>query len=118
MLGCTMLANTKYKRGSIADLRLAGDLHQKACDRKASMSCRSLGTAYLYGIGRPKKPVRGAALFRKACNDREWHSCQRLAELYERGAEGIQKNPLKANTFFEKACKGGLKTACDKVKSE
>jgi len=54
-------------------------------------------------------------MLEKACKDKKGAACEELGLLYTEGI-GFEKNATKANQYYEKACKYGATTACEKIK--
>jgi TPR repeat protein len=58
-----------------------------------------------------KDEAGAAALFERACDGNKAEACATLGAVYETG-EGVAKK-TRALAFYQKACRTGLKKACD-----
>jgi hypothetical protein len=96
-------------RGVPKDTATANTLFTKACDMKAGGACRSLG------LNLPTKDPKRIALFEKACELDDGLGCVGLGAAYLHGDQGVKKDPVKAKTFLQKACKLGQQKACEKA---
>jgi len=86
--GCHFLAYLYEKGyGSVADSSNVYDLYRYACDNGRPAACTDLGDLYLTGgQGKPKDPVRSAALLKEACDKGNQQGCNKLAEYQASGA--------------------------------
>jgi hypothetical protein len=55
------------------------------------------------------------ALLTQACADEWMNGCEGLGGVYLRGIEGVPPDPVKAASYFETACDGGVGTACSNL---
>ncbi|WRB40680.1 SEL1-like repeat protein [Helicobacter pylori] len=64
-----------------------------------------------------KDYIQAKKYFEKACNLNYVGGCFRLGVLYEFG-QGVEKNLIKADQFYSKACKLGDQKACEALKEK
>lgn len=108
VLGCETYARMLDEgRGVPKDTATANTLFTKACDLKAGGACRSLG------LNLPIKDPKRIALFEKACELDDGLGCLGLGAAYLHGDQGAKKDPVKAKTALQKACRLGEKKACE-----
>jgi hypothetical protein len=83
-------------------------------------SCVNLGIFYDAGQGIAQDSVKGAAIFRKACDKKSAAACHYLAVLYDKGrgvtqdnaGDGVAQDKAKATELYQKACSLGYQPAC------
>jgi TPR repeat protein len=101
-----------YEKGSLVakNIEKANQLYQFACmlDNNA---CLAIAT-YYEAQNNPKKAIY---YFDKACETNS-KVCKHLAELYETGKYGLDKDLEKAKMYYKKACDLGEKDGCTKYK--
>jgi len=71
-----------------------------------------LGLAYDTGDGEPTDIAHALTLYRMACDDDYAMGCASLGDSYRFG-HGVAKDTTRAAEFYQKACRMGLKSACD-----
>src|ERR1043166_2532259 len=94
------------------DYRAASDRYEQGCRLGEGESCGRLGFGFLEGTGRPKDPVKAAALFEQACGKaEEW--CGMLGQLYANG-HGVERDAPRALELFRRGCLGGMPNFCER----
>jgi len=90
------------------DPRKGTALLERACKGKAAGACRALALADPRGR-------RYLPLLEQACAAGDiLVSCVILGDVYAKG-ERVRRDLARANTYYERACKKGLATACAKA---
>ncbi len=56
---------------------------------------------------------RAIDLYHRACEGGEMRGCFNLGRLYEHGDIGGGPSPGDARTYYERACTGGYRAACE-----
>lgn len=113
-LGCLNLSDS-YDRGLgvPADPQRAFELLAKVCDGgdapETALGCEEAGDR-LHRKGDPADAERGASYLARAC-EREPSRCAGFALATATGY-GVPKDPAKARTLYDQACKAGNEGAC------
>lgn len=87
-------------------------IRQKCEDKNNMNACFALGAAYLKS-DEEKKWEQGAGMLQESCDKGVTRSCYKLAVVLEKG-EPIPKDIKRSQNLFERACKGGIKKACNR----
>lgn len=102
----------KEGRGSIlADQKKAREIYAKACKAGLGDACFELGHFYRHD----KDIKKSVELYEFACRHETVHGCYMLAQMYESGNFGLQKDIRKTLGFFMEACDGGIYEACEEA---
>ncbi len=96
--------------GVTADHGKARDLLDRACKGGKREHCRNL--AMVYADGDADEQARAAPMLGKLCEEGEAASCFNLAALFATG-KTVMENREHAAELLDKACKQGLKPACE-----
>ncbi len=91
-------------KASPKEMKKAAELYKRACDGGDVIGCGDLAQAYLFGDGVAVDEMRAARLSERACNDGNMVGCSILGNIYEQGKAGYTKDPVKALSYFQKAC--------------
>lgn len=116
---------------------------ESACNQSDQSACARLGFKYEDGDGVPRDYAKGAALIRTACNAGSKYACAIIASLQDRANDcadeatctelcnreifkacdklaaeylagrGVQKNAMRAQQLYKKACDGGDGAGCN-----
>ena len=70
----------------------------------------------LAGEGGPSDHAAAAVWLQKAADGQDGPSCMYLAKLYHLG-DGVPRDELRAVALLEKACRLGVKPACELLKN-
>lgn len=104
--GCFML-------GKLREGEQQATLMKRGCDFGSTLACRALGmpkgALTSIGTGTTKNVLES---LRNECDGDEGGSCTTLGRLYRDGAEGIDKDPKRAQALFVRGCKLGAGSAC------
>jgi len=87
-------------------------LSGKACDGGQLSACNTTGVVHL----RRKEYGLAAAPITQACDGGEAVGCSNLALIYEQGL-GVARDLRHALALHKKACDGGLKSSCERLKT-
>lgn len=87
-------------------------LSGKACDGGQLSACNTVGVVRL----RRKEYAQATAPIVKSCEGGESTGCGNLALIYEQGL-GVTRNLPRAVALHKKACEGGLKSSCERLKA-
>ena len=75
-------------------------------------SCHQLGMMLSEGTASRKDLARARALFDFACNRKEATSCAKLANMYNRGQAGLDRDPSRAEELYRVSCELQYAKAC------
>jgi hypothetical protein len=119
--GCGEVANAlEWGRGVKENKNRAVGFFDKACTGGDQPSCRFLATSYACSgstcNGIKKNGAKGIAYYKKGCDLGDVGACKDGATALEAGSGGVKKNLKAAGALFDKACKQGETTVCDKAK--
>ena len=101
---CMQLANSAINNDDMATAQQAYD---KGCKLKSPLGCERLAVLDMQN-GRYDNAIKNHI---KACSMNSGTSCTQLAFAYTEGV-GVPKSTAKALTYFQRACKLGVKDAC------
>ena len=87
-------------------------MRQKCEDKSLMNACFALGAANLKSDDE-KKWEQGGALLQESCDKGVTRSCYKLAIVLEKGVP-LPKDIKRSQVLFERACKGGIKKACNR----
>jgi TPR repeat protein len=110
--GCLMLADL-YRRGTdVGELRQAGRLLERACDRGDVNGCGAYGRALAHGdLGVVPHAGRARELLERACEAENWPACAELGRLNDEGV-GARRDRGRAEEYYERACDRRSGLAC------
>ena len=90
-------------------MKVAMGAYEKACDLGLMDSCNSLAVQFMkLGI-----TTRANQLYERACDKENAGGCFNLANSYGQG-RGFKKDVMLAKRLDKKACKLGMKAACNR----
>lgn len=89
------------------------ELYTKACDKGSINGCVNLAKIYYNGDGVKQDFNMAKKLFIRACNRRQPKACFYAANIYKRGAKGVQRNIRKSKLLFARGCRLGYAQSCD-----
>jgi TPR repeat protein len=78
---------------------------------RTRFGCNNLAAFLLRGIGVPRDPAAGLALYKKSCEAGDNDACLSLAFQYMSGRD-TPAEPAKAVPLLRKACDGKIAQAC------
>lgn len=106
-LGCYNLGAMLYSADPEHNARRAHALYQKSCDGGEPKGCANL--AYLESkAGNTEQAV---TLYEQACDQGAMIGCTNLADMAQNG-RGVPRDIGRAADLFERACWGGVSSAC------
>lgn len=125
-LFCSLLASLQLEAAAVTPPKWAQDF-EKACDRNSLQDCLNLAVAYSRGEHSGKKIDKDPKLAKSytdrslemgtsGCKQGNLKNCYLLALLYFEGGL-INSDFPKALEYGNKACIGGLKEACEWLRS-
>lgn len=91
-------------RGVEKDSARALKLFKVGCDAGLGNGCFSAALLTSRGDAGPADPAAGAKLYERACQGGEWRSCSNLGVMYQTGAPGVNKDPVRAMRLYRRAC--------------
>jgi len=114
--GCAQYAyHLQEGLGVGRDLEAAASQYAVACQGGAANACTYLGALYASGDVEIDDPERKAAdLFKAACEADDPRGCLRLARML-RGGWNVPIDTAGARSLLNKACEGGVETACTEL---
>jgi hypothetical protein len=107
-----------YEEGELAppNYALAGELHQKVCDREKTTPCIPVLKLRAAGKGFAKDPAPLYAHYRAKCAAGKKHECWNLSELF---GSVLPKDPRRKYACFYHACALGMSPKiCAKILSK
>lgn len=141
--GCTGLGIAYHQgKGVTKDLARARGFYQRGCDKKSGAACNNLGVLWNGGEGGAKDAAKANDLFKRGCEYGNGNACINYANAIDSRApleDGCTKaedpgscaqlgrwlvkgtngavDKARGLTLLDKACKDGVKAACDDAKS-
>lgn len=89
---------------------------ERECKGMENLSCKTLAETYQYGFAGVRKDLKMAASFYDAaCNAGLGDACGDLGDLLNKGEAPLAKNPARAKTLWEQACKLDDDDSCAKA---
>jgi hypothetical protein len=118
--------------GRVENVDRVGYNFSRACELGVNAGCENVVLAaqrtprqvpptlkdYLILLQSGKGPLADQSpvgLLTQACADEWMNGCEGLGAAYLRGGESVPRDPLKAASYFEIACTGGVATACSNL---
>lgn len=101
--------------GVVRDAATSGTWYEQGCERNDAESCIGAALSIERGDLLDPDPIRGRALFTKACELHHARGCTLLGERYETGFGGAQKSIDLASAMYEAGCALQDAVACRNV---
>ncbi len=91
---------------------------RKACDGNVPQACFQAGMVLLMGPANLREPIMGTASMVRACDGKNAEACFFLGTLSAGliKMEGLEPNPERAKSFYQKACDYGHQQSCGLAK--
>lgn len=102
----------KCRNGESKACNEAFSLYKQNCENNDKNSCGNAGLYLLKGIGTNANPQEAIIYLERACDGGVANHCFALAQNYENGTSGMQKDSSKSAELYKKACSLGFAAAC------
>lgn len=116
---CTEVGEAYSKgEGVKQDAALGLKYSRKACDGNVPQACFRAGMVLLMGPADLREPIMGMASVVRACDGKNAEACFFLGTLSAGliKMEGVEPNPERARSFYQKACDYGHQQSCGLAK--
>lgn len=107
----------RYNKGSgvTRDYLKALKWYTKASEKGNIIAMKSIGTLYYYGHGMSKNYAKALEYYKKPAENGDPYAQTNIGHIYFYGSNGVKKDVLEAQKWYEKACKNGSANACRKL---